>query len=254
MYGAGHNFAGRSRIFIYQDNETSFLEVSGTLGEEIAATGGTSFGIDNQFLLPEKLVGKVYGCIQIASAVSLQVEDQVFHAFLLELFQRLCKFFGGSSGKTVDTYIPCLGLYHVGCIQAEDGNLVTFYGEVQCVVHAAPYNGKFDFRVFRAAQPCHDILRTHLDSGDGAVVDCHDTVSGKDAHFFGRPVAYGLYHEQGIFYHLELYADTLEITLQGLVHFLYLFCIVIGRMRIELCQHFNDGFFHQFVFVHLIYI
>ena len=74
------------------------------------------------------------------------------------------------------------------------------------------------------------------------------------SHLLGRSVAHGLYHKQGIFYHLKLYADALEIALQRLVHLLHFYGVVVGGVRVELCQHRDDGFFHQLVFIHLVHI
>ena len=87
-----------------------------------------------------------------------------------------------------------------------------------------------------------------------AAEDTYYPVAGKDAHLLGRSVAHGLYHKQGIFYHLKLYADALEIALQRLVHLLPFFGVVVGGVRVELCQHLDDGFFHQLVFIHLVHI
>ena len=103
------------------------------------------------------------------------------------------------------------------------------------------------FRVFRSAQAAHNIFRAHFYSGNGAVIDGSDTVAGKDARLFGRSVAHGLYHKQGIIYHLKLYADALEIALERHVHLLHFFVVVVGGVRVELCQHLDDGFFHRCV-------
>ena len=82
----------------------------------------------------------------------LQVEDEVFHSLSFAGFQGFCKLFGGGCPEAVDTDIAGFGLYHVRCVQAEDGNFVTLHGEVQLVVHATAHDGEFHFRVFRSAQ------------------------------------------------------------------------------------------------------
>ncbi len=128
--GSGHDFAGRSGVLVHQYDEAAVPEVARTLGKEVAAACGSSFGVDDEFLLFQKLVGKVDGGIQISSSVSLQVEDKVFHSLLLQYFQGLCKLFGGGGSKAVDAYIAGLGLYHVRGVQTENGNFVTLHGEV----------------------------------------------------------------------------------------------------------------------------
>ena len=75
LNGPGHDFAGRSGVLVHQYDEASVLEVARTFGKEITAARSPSFGVDNEFFLLEKLVGKVDGGIQIPSSVSLQVED-----------------------------------------------------------------------------------------------------------------------------------------------------------------------------------
>ena len=252
--GSGHDFTGRSGVLVHQYDETAVLEVARTFGKEITAACGPSFGVDDEFFLLQKLVGKVDGGIQIPSSVTLQVEDEVFHSFLLQAFQGFCKLFGSGCPEAVDAYIAGFGLYHVRGVQTQNGNFVALHGEVQLVVHATAHDGQFHLRVFRPAQAAHNIFRAHFYSGNGAVVDGYDTVAGKDAHLLGRSVAHGLYHKQGIFYHLKLYADALEIALQRFVHLLHFFGVVVGGVRVELCQHLDDGFFHQLVFIHLVHI
>ena len=53
---------------------------------------------------------------------------------------------------------------------------------------------------------------------------------------------------------MELYADTFEVALQGFVHFLNFFGIVVGRVRIKLRQHLDNGLFHQSVLIHGVHV
>ena len=121
-------------------------------------------------------------------------------------------------------------------------------------MHATTNDSQVDFRTFRTTKTLHNIFRTHFHSGNGAVIDRNDTVTGKDADFLGRSVADRLHHQQGVFYHLELHSDTLEVTLKWFVHLLHFLCIRISRVRIKLCQHFDDGFFYQLVFIYFVHI
>ena len=54
------------------------------------------------------------------------------------------------------------------------------------------------------------LLSAHLHGGYRRVVYGYDAVARHDAHFLGRAFRHGLYHEQRVFLHVELYADTLE--------------------------------------------
>ena len=74
-----------------------------------------------------------------------------------------------------------------------------------------------------------------------------DAVSSQDSHLLRRTSRYGLNDKQSIFGHIELDTDAIEVSLQGLVHFLYLFRIGVSGMRIEFFQHADDGTLDQLV-------
>ena len=143
----------------------------------------------------------------------MQIEDEVFHAFLLEAFQGIEEFFGGGGTETVDADVTRVGLYHVRGVKAQDGYLVALHREVERIGHATAHDGQVDFRVLGSAKPAHDVFGAHLHSGDGGVVDGRDAVAGQYACFFRRAATDGLDDEQGVFYHLELHADAFEIAL-----------------------------------------
>ena len=143
-------------------------------------------------------------------------------------------------------------LYHVRGVKAQNGYFVALHGEVQRIGNAAAHDGQVDFRILGTAQPLHDVFGTHFYSGNGCVVNCCDTVAGQYTYFFRGATAYGLNDEQGVFYHLELYPDSFEVALQGLVHFLHFFGVTVGRVWVELLKHPDDGLFYQLVFVYRV--
>ena len=254
LHCAAHDFAGGSGVFVYQYDEAAVTELSVSFGEELAALCGPAFGVNNQFLLSEEFVGKVDGGVQISSAVALQVEDEVFHALLLQAFHCLLEFFGGGCAKAVDADVSDLWLNHVGSVETQDRYLISFHGEHERVLYSTADDGQVDFRTFRATQALHDIFRAHFYSCDGGVVDGNDAVAGKDAHFLGGAVADGLYDQQGVLDHLELYADAFEVALKRFVHLLHFFGIRVSGVRVELCQHLDDSFFYHFVFIYFVYV
>ena len=87
LNGTCHNLTCRSRIFVYQYHQTSVTEVSVAFGKKLTALCRTSFCVDNQFFLSQELVCQIDGGIQITTSVALQVQNQVFHPFFLQLFQ-----------------------------------------------------------------------------------------------------------------------------------------------------------------------
>ena len=252
--GSGDDFAGRGRVFVYQYDEASVGEASVALCQEVASPFGASFGVDNEFFLSQELVGQVDGGVEVASAVALQVEDEVFHALCLEFLQGLGKFIARGGGKAVDAYVSRAGLYDVGGIEAEDGYLVALHGEGQRVCHAAAHDGEVHLRAFGAAEALHDVIGAHLDAGNGGIVHRRDAVARQDAYFFRGSSADGLDDQQGVFYHLELDADAVEVALQRFVHGFHFFGVVVRRVRVQLGQHLDDGAFHHPVLVHGVYV
>ena len=68
------------------------------------------------------------------------------------------------------------------------------------------------------------------------------------------PARMPTFSEQGVLDHLELYADTFEVALKRFVHLLHFFGIRVSGVRVELCQHLDDSFFYQFVFIYFVYV
>ena len=135
-----------------------------------------------------------------------------------------------------------------------DRYFVALHGKEQRVGYTAAHDGEVDFGVLGTAQTLHDVFGAHLYAGNGGVVHGGDAVAGQDAHFFRRSSAYGLDDEQRVFNHLELDADALEVALQGFVHGLHLFGVVVGGVGVEVFQHAGNGVFHQAAFVHGVHV
>ena len=116
---------------------------------------------------------------------------------------------------------------------------------MQQVLHVTPQHGQINESTLRATQLLHNLFSAEFHPRNGRIVNGYDTVARQYAHLLGRSATYRLNHQQGVFHHLELHTNTVEIALQGLIHLLYLIGIVISRVRIELLQHLGDGAFHQ---------
>ena len=129
LHCTADNFAGGSRIFIYQDDKASITEISVSFGVEITAFGSPSFRVDNQFFLPQEFVGKVDSCIKVTSSVSLQVENQVLHTLFLKACHCFLEFFGSGCSEAVDADITCFRLNHVRSIEAKDRYFISFHCE-----------------------------------------------------------------------------------------------------------------------------
>ena len=252
--GSGDDFAGRGRVFVYQYDEASVGEASVALCQEVASPFGASFGVDNEFFLSQELVGQVDGGVEVASAVALQVEDEVFHAFAFELFESVGKFVKGGRAEIINAHVADVFGIHVDGVDAVYGNLVARDDEVQGLADAAAQHAEVDLAAFRSAQSACDFVRAHFHAGDGRVVDGYDAVARQDACFFGRPAGHGLDDHECVFVHVELYADSFEVPLKRFIEFFHLFRVGVGGVRVELAQHLDDGALDQFVFIHGVHV
>ena len=146
------------------------------------------------------------------------------------------------------------GGYHESRIYGRYRNLVSRDDEFQPVLDTVPHHTQFYFCVSRAAQPAHDFLTAHLHTGNGCVVHADDAVACQDAHLFRRSFGHGLNDDKRVFQHVELYADTVEITLQRFVHFLGLLGVGIRGVRVQFGEHPVDSVLRQFHFVHTVHV
>ena len=76
----------------------------------------TTFGIDDQVTLFQKLFRDIYSSLQIAAAVLLQVEYQMLHTFCLQLIQTLQKLLMRGGTETADADIADTRTDHIGGI------------------------------------------------------------------------------------------------------------------------------------------
>ena len=184
----------------------------------------------------------------------MQIKNQVFHALFLQLVEGIGKLLSGGSGKAVHTDVTDFSFYHVRSVEAVHGNLIALDGERQQFLHTGTQHFYRHRGAFRSAQAAHHFVRIHFHAGNNRVVHFDDAVAGQDTNFLGRPSRHGLNDKEGVGGHIKLDTDAVEISLKGFVEPLHFFRIGIGGMRVEFFQHADNGGFHQFVFVYLIYI
>ena len=254
LHSTGNNLARRSRIFVHQDHQFTELMLSVTIGIKVPTGAPTAFCVDNQFLLTQELIGYVNGSIQITSSITLQIENEILHSLSFQGSQCIHEFLVCSRCKTVNLDVTDLRSYHIRSIQTVHRNLVATDSEGKQLRNSPTQYLYIHLRTFWSLQATHDIFRTHLHTGYHRVVHHHDTVACQDSHLFRRSTRHRLNDKQGIFSHVELNTDTIEIALQGLVHAFHFFRCGIGGMRIQLFQHALDGALHELVIVYLIYI
>ena len=159
-----------------------------------------------------------------------------------------------SGSKATYTDIAHIRTYHIGGIDGVDGNLVAGDGKGEAVADAWTDNTQQHLCALGTTQALHDLLLRHLDTCNGGIVDADNAVASQDAHLLGRTAADGLDDEQGVFHHIELYTDTFEVALQGLVHVLYFFGRRIGGVGVQLLQHATDAILYQLILVDRFYV
>ena len=54
--------------------------------------------------------------------------------------------------------------------------------------------------------------------------------------------------------HIELYADALEVAVQGLVHLLHLLGIAVSGVWVELLKHTTDSILHKFLLIDGVHV
>ena len=194
LHCAGKDFTGGCGCFVYQHDQASLFKVSASRRLGFFARLLVSFGINDQLVLAQKLVGQVDRDVQISPAVSLQIEDQVFHSLFLQFLQGFPKFVGRRSGKAVQFDVSGSLICHVSGIQAVYRNFSTRDLELDQVGHSATQDLHPHFRVLRAAQAFHHIRVLHLDAGNQRVVHHDDAVASHQADLFRRSAGNYLDH------------------------------------------------------------
>ena len=71
--------------------------------------------------LSRKMRCNLLGGVQISSAISLKVDDEIFHSLFFNLSKSFRKFPGGLFGKARYAYISCCGVGHVACVDTVYG-------------------------------------------------------------------------------------------------------------------------------------
>ena len=94
------------------------------MGIRVVPLKRASLCVHNQFVLTEELIGHLNGRPKHAASVSLQVEDKVLHAFLLQIHQSFPQLIHGGLRKAADFDVANALVEHVCRIDAVNGDLV----------------------------------------------------------------------------------------------------------------------------------
>ncbi len=141
----------------------------------------TAFGVDDKVLGLQEFVGNLYGGLQIAATVVLQVEDKVAHALGTQLADGGHKLLISGGAEAADADVAHLRPNHVVAVDGLHRNLVAGDVEGELILDAASDDGELHLGALGSAQPPHDFLTRHFHARYGRIVDGDDTVTGKDA-------------------------------------------------------------------------
>ena len=121
---------------------------------------------------------------------------------------------------------------HIRGIQAIHGDLSAYDLELHQIGSASPLHLHTYLRAFRSPKALHDIGSPHLHARDHRIVHLDDTIARHQSNLLGGTTGNYLNHVHRIGQHIELNTNTIEITLQRLIHLLGLLRIHISGMRV----------------------
>ena len=252
--GSGNNLCGRSCKLIGKHYHLALAPSAVSLRLVLLAWSCTTAGINDEIALLQELVGYLSRSLKIASAIILKVEDKVLHSLLFQRIHRYCYLFMTGKTEASQSDVSDARTNHIRRIHGGYRNLVTLHLECKLVLDATAHDGKIHRGSLRTTKALHDFLLAHLHTRNSRIIHRNDAVAGYDSHLLGRTIHYGLDNEQGVIYHIKLYADAIETAIQRFIHRLgFLGCGIRG-MRVELFKHTSDGIFHELVLIHTIHI
>ena len=252
LHGARHDFTGAGRRFVDEHHEAPLFEQPLVLGEGVFALESPSFCVHDELVAAQELVGHCDGRAEHAAAVALQVEDEVFHALVLQVQQRLPELVHGRLGKSADLDVPHLAVHHVGGVDAVNRNLVPDDVEGDEVRLSIAFHAHLHDGALGALQQLHDVFVGDANAGDVFAVDFHKPIARPNAEAFRRAAADGRHHHDRVLEDVELHPDAFEVAVEGLVRLLELLRREIHRVRVEVLEHFHDGLFRERLHVHTV--
>ena len=254
LYGSRYDFAGRCRVFIYQYGQLPVFIVAVAGGQCFLPVLVQPFGVDNELSFAEELVGQLDGRSEVSAPVALQVEYEMAHALCAEGIESAAVFLHGCRSEAVYLDVADAVVYQVAGVDGVDGNLVADDFERKQFPFVPAQHAYVHFRTPRAAQTFHNVGRFHFDTGNERVFNVNHAVAGQYADFLGRAAGNGLHDKQGVFQHLELYANAVETALQRFTHPFHFFFRNVGGVRVQFLQYGDNGVFNDFFVVNAVHV
>ena len=191
---------------------------------------------------------------EISASIILEVDNNIFHTLLFEVFYSLQKFLVCLFGKARYAHISSCSIGHKRSINTINGNIITHYTECQQIL--LPFTQYFEHHLcpLRATQQLYDIVIFLFYSRNNSIVCTNNTVAWNDAHLFRWSIGKSLQHIKSVGLHIECNANTAKVTFERFGHLFGLLCIRICRVWIESLEHRDDCFLYNLVGIYCINI
>ena len=230
---SGEDFARRGASLVDEHRQ---VEVGGTaraVAVLFDALVVAVFGIDDQFVGGQELVGDGDRLVEEPARIAPQVEDQFAHSLRAERRERFEQFGVRGAGELVQFDEGDVAGEHQCRREAADRDLVAHDRHLHQFVDAAPFEAQPHLRAAFAAQPAHDLALGDLLSGHQRIVDAHDAVARHDARLVARPRRNDVQHDHRVGGHVEYHADAVEFAVERFVDFGHLRGGDVDRVGVE---------------------
>ena len=208
--GAGKNFAGRCRTLPYQNGEAHVQEGAATIGPENFALAVDALNIDDGVPCGQEIVAHEKGLVHVAAGVGPEVDEEVFHALLLQLARSVVHLFESGAGELPYPHVGHGVAEHKRRVNAVDGDFSTGDFKGNLFLCTPDRNGDLGAGgAFHEAD--HAVLR-ELDAGYYAVIDLDYAVTFEEAGLFRRAAGYDFKDDGGVRRNVELYAYAVEAS------------------------------------------
>ena len=252
--GSGNNLCGRSGKLVGKHYHLSLAPSAVSLRLILLTGSCTTAGINDEIALLKEFIGYLSRSLQVTATIILEVEDKVFHSLLFQRIHRYRHFLMTGKAEASQTDVSDSRTNHIRRIHGGYRNLVALHLEGELILDAPAHDGKIHRCSLRTAKALHDFLLAHLHARNSRIIHRNDTVASNDSNLLGRPIHYGLDDEQSIVYHVKLYANTIETSIQRFIHRLGFLGRGVRRMRVQLLEHASDGVLYELVLIHTIHI
>ena len=254
LHGSGENLRRRSRPLVDEHYQRDVLVGATAVGAILLAWRLASLGVDDQFLVGQKLIGHLNRTLQIATRIVTEVYDQVGEALLLKVGQGDEQLGISLLAKVLHLDVACVIIEHIGGSDGLGGYLAARHLIGKRLGVSVAQHAELDLGALRTLQTAHGLLIGHLRAHKFLPVDIDNLVASQDACPLGRSVLDDVLHIDGVLTDGELDAYTRERAAQVIVCRLHILRTDIDGVRIELSQDLRNGLLHQRIDVDLVHI